>query len=95
MISTLYAADSDILLDVVSRICILAHAGMFIRKRFGMRCDQLGTRVTFGPMQKVAEELGTSLYEPFSVLTSNQYSDNLSRQQAYRCFACRVRKGSV
>lgn len=46
----------------------------------------------FGPRQKVAVELGTPLYEPASLLVDDQYYDNLSGQQAYKCFACRVMK---
>jgi hypothetical protein len=29
---------------------------------------------------------------PANLLTDDRYFDNLSGQQAYRCFACRVRK---
>ncbi|MEM9538186.1 MAG: molybdopterin-dependent oxidoreductase [Cyanobacteria bacterium P01_E01_bin.42] len=46
----------------------------------------------FGPKQEVALELGTPLYEPASVLIDDRYYDNLSGQQAYKCFACRVEK---
>ncbi len=46
----------------------------------------------FGPKQQVAQELGTPLYEPANLLTDDQYYDNLSGQQAYKCFACRVKK---
>ena len=31
-------------------------------------------------------------YEPANVLIDDRYFDNLSGQQAYKCFACRVRK---
>ena len=47
---------------------------------------------TFGPMQKMGEELGTPAYEPANLLTDDRYYDNLSGQQAYKCFACRIRK---
>jgi formate dehydrogenase (coenzyme F420) alpha subunit len=43
-------------------------------------------------MQKMAEELGTPDYEPANHLLDDRYYDNLSGQQAYKCFACRVRK---
>ena len=46
----------------------------------------------FGPMQKMSEELRTPSYEPANTLVSDRYYDNLSGQQAYKCFACRVRK---
>jgi formate dehydrogenase (coenzyme F420) alpha subunit len=46
----------------------------------------------FGPQQKVAIELGLPLYEPTNILVDDQYYDNLSGQQAYKCFACRVIK---
>lgn len=46
----------------------------------------------FGPQQQVATELGVPLYEPANLLVDDQYYDNLSGQQAYKCFACRVRK---
>jgi len=40
----------------------------------------------------MADELGTPRYEPANVLLDDRYFDNLSGQQAYKCFACRVRK---
>ncbi len=46
----------------------------------------------FGPQQKMAIELGTPLYKPTNLLVDDQYYDNLSGQQAYKCFACRIRK---
>ena len=46
----------------------------------------------FGPQQKMAIELGTPLYEPTNILVDDQYYDNLSGQQAYKCFACRISK---
>jgi formate dehydrogenase (coenzyme F420) alpha subunit len=58
----------------------------------GIREDTVFVPNTFGPMQKVADELSTPLYEPANVLTDDRYYDNLSGQQAYKCFACRVRK---
>ncbi|HEY2586890.1 MAG TPA: molybdopterin-dependent oxidoreductase [Tepidisphaeraceae bacterium] len=58
----------------------------------GIREDTIFVPNTFGPMQKVAEEFGDPLYEPANLLTDDRYFDNLSGQQAYKCFACRVRK---
>ena len=46
----------------------------------------------FGPQQKMAADLGTPLYEPVNLLIDEQYYDNLSGQQAYKCFACRIVK---
>jgi hypothetical protein len=40
----------------------------------------------------MADELGTPYYEPANFLVDDRYYDNLSGQQAYKCFACRVRK---
>ena len=40
----------------------------------------------------MADELGTPRYEPANVLADDRYFDNLYGQQAYKCFACRVRK---
>lgn len=46
----------------------------------------------FGSRQQVAAELGTPLYEPANLLVDDQHYDNLSGQQAYKCFACRIKK---
>jgi formate dehydrogenase (coenzyme F420) alpha subunit len=43
-------------------------------------------------MQKRADELSTPLDEPANGLTDDHFHDNLSGQQAYKCFAFRVRK---
>jgi formate dehydrogenase (coenzyme F420) alpha subunit len=58
----------------------------------GIREDTIFVPNTFGPMQKMAQELGTPDYEPANYLLDDRYYDNLSGQQAYKCFACRVRK---
>ena len=58
----------------------------------GIREDTIFVPNTFGPMQKLAEEFHDPLYEPANLLTDDRYFDNLSGQQAYKCFACRVRK---
>jgi anaerobic selenocysteine-containing dehydrogenase len=58
----------------------------------GIREDTIFVPNTFGPMQKMAGDLGTPLYEPANTLLDDRYFDNLSGQQAYKCFACRVRK---
>jgi anaerobic selenocysteine-containing dehydrogenase len=58
----------------------------------GIREDTIFVPNSFGPMQKMGEELGTPTYEPANLLIDDRYFDNLSGQQAYKCFACRVRK---
>jgi anaerobic selenocysteine-containing dehydrogenase len=58
----------------------------------GIREDTIFVPNSFGPMQKMGEELGTPTYEPANLLIDDRYYDNLSGQQAYKCFACRVRK---
>jgi anaerobic selenocysteine-containing dehydrogenase len=58
----------------------------------GIRDDTIFVPNTFGPMQKMAQELGAPEYEPANHLLDDRYYDNLSGQQAYKCFACRVRK---
>jgi anaerobic selenocysteine-containing dehydrogenase len=58
----------------------------------GIREDTIFVPNTFGPMQKVGEELGTPTYEPANTLVSDRYYDNLSGQQAYKCFACKIRR---
>lgn len=56
----------------------------------GIREDTIFVPNWFGPSQKIAEELGTPYYESANQLLSDRYYDNLSGQQAYKCFACRV-----
>jgi anaerobic selenocysteine-containing dehydrogenase len=58
----------------------------------GIREDTVFVPNTFGPAQRLADELGTPYYEPANLLTDDRYFDNLSGQQAYKCFACRIRK---
>ena len=58
----------------------------------GIREDTIFVPNTFGPLQKMAEELGTPYYEPANILLDDRFYDNLSGQQAYKCFACRVKK---
>lgn len=58
----------------------------------GIREDTIFVPHTFGPMQKMGQELGTPLYEAANILLDDKYFDNLSGQQAYKCFACRVKK---
>ncbi len=58
----------------------------------GIREDTIFVPISFGPAQKMAEELGTPYYESVNTLTDDRYFDNLSGQQAFKCFACRVRK---
>lgn len=58
----------------------------------GIREDTIYVPNTFGPSQKMAQELGTPLYQAANHLLDDRYFDNLSGQQAYKCFACRIRK---
>jgi len=60
----------------------------------GIREDTIFVPNSFGTVQRMAEELGAPLYEPANVLVDDRYYDNLSGQQAYKCFACRVRKAT-
>lgn len=57
-----------------------------------IRQDTIFVPNSFGYEQRVAEELGVPSYEPANVLVDDRYYDNLSGQQAYKCFACRIRK---
>jgi anaerobic selenocysteine-containing dehydrogenase len=58
----------------------------------GIREDTIFVPNTFGPMQKLAGEFGVPLYAAANTLQDDRSFDNLSGQQAYKCFACRVRK---
>jgi hypothetical protein len=58
----------------------------------GIRQDTIFVPSTFGPMQKMGEEFGVPMYDSANVLTDDRYFDNLSGQQAYKCFACRIRR---
>ena len=58
----------------------------------GIREDTIFVPISFGSAQSMADELGTPRYESVNSLTDDRYFDNLSGQQAYKCFACRVRK---
>jgi len=52
----------------------------------GILEDTIFVPYTFGPIQKMAEELGTPYYEAANILLDDRYYDNLSGQQAYKCF---------
>ena len=43
-------------------------------------------------LQQMADELGAPRYEAANTLLDDRYYDNLSGQQAYKCFACRIKK---
>jgi len=58
----------------------------------GIRKDTIFVPNGFGPAQKVAKEVGRPFYDPANILVDDRYFDNLSGQQAYKCFACRVSK---
>ena len=56
----------------------------------GIREDTVFVPNTFGPAQRLAGASGAPRYEPANTLPDDRYYDNLSGQQAYKCFACRV-----
>ncbi len=58
----------------------------------GIREDTIFVPNTFGPAQRVGDIFGAPRYEPANTLPDDGYYDNLSGQQAYKCFACRVTK---
>ncbi|MFF3000754.1 molybdopterin-dependent oxidoreductase [Streptomyces sp. NPDC057950] len=58
----------------------------------GIRKDTVFLPNTFGPAQKVADQFHDPRYEAANTLVDDRYYDNLSGQQAYKCFACRVSK---
>jgi anaerobic selenocysteine-containing dehydrogenase len=59
----------------------------------GIREDTIFVPNTFGPAQAEGDEFDLPRYEAANHLTDDRYFDNLSGQQAYKCFACRVKKG--
>ncbi|MFD4691587.1 molybdopterin-dependent oxidoreductase [Streptomyces sp. NPDC058463] len=58
----------------------------------GIREDTVFLPNAFGPAQDLAKQLGGATYEAANALVDDRYYDNLSGQQAYKCFACRVSK---
>jgi hypothetical protein len=48
---------------------------------------------TFGPLQKLAQELGVPEYEPANHLLDDRFFDNLSGQQAYIMLRLSSEKG--
>jgi len=58
----------------------------------GIRPDTVFVPNTFGPAQAAGDEFGLPRYEAANNLTDDRYFDNLSGQQAYKCFACRLKK---
>lgn len=61
----------------------------------GIREDTIFVPNWFGPLQLVADDLRTPKYDPVSRLISDEHFDNLSGQQAFKCFACRVRRADA
>ncbi|MEE2636548.1 MAG: molybdopterin-dependent oxidoreductase [Acidobacteriota bacterium] len=56
-----------------------------------MRPDTVFVPNGFGFAQRVGPDTGAQIYEdPANTLVDDRYYDNLSGQQAYKCFACRV-----
>ena len=58
----------------------------------GIREDTIFIPNSFGPAQAMGDEFGLPRYETANTLLDDRYFDNLSGQQAYKCFAVRVRK---
>jgi len=58
----------------------------------GIREDTIFVPNSFGPAQAMGDEFGEPRYETANTLLDDRYFDNLSGQQAYKCFACRVKK---
>jgi anaerobic selenocysteine-containing dehydrogenase len=58
----------------------------------GIREDTIFVPNSFGYAQEMGDEFGLPRYEPANILLDDRYFDNLSGQQAYKCFACRVKK---
>ncbi|RJQ77715.1 oxidoreductase [Pseudonocardiaceae bacterium YIM PH 21723] len=57
-----------------------------------IRPDTIFVPNSFGPVQQVGDRFGDPRYDAANTLVSDQLYDNLSGQQAYKCFACRIRK---
>jgi formate dehydrogenase (coenzyme F420) alpha subunit len=57
-----------------------------------IRPDTIFVPNTFGPAQKVGDIFGAPRYDAANTLVDDHFYDNLSGQQAYKCFACRVSK---
>jgi formate dehydrogenase (coenzyme F420) alpha subunit len=58
----------------------------------GIREDTIFVPNGFGPFQQIGAQFGDPEYQATNTLIDDRYYDNLSGQQAYKCFACRVRK---
>jgi anaerobic selenocysteine-containing dehydrogenase len=57
----------------------------------GIREDSVFVQNSFGPAQAAGDEFGVPRYAAANVLVDDANYDNLSGQQAYKCFACRVK----
>ncbi|MBA0050869.1 oxidoreductase [Streptomyces sp. AJS327] len=56
----------------------------------GIRRDTVFVPNTFGPAQKQGDLFDAPRYDAANTLPDDQLYDNLSGQQAFKCFACRV-----
>ncbi|MBP2326719.1 anaerobic selenocysteine-containing dehydrogenase [Kibdelosporangium banguiense] len=56
-----------------------------------IRPDTIYVPNTFGPAQQVGDIFGNPRYDAVNTLIDDHLYDNLSGQQAYKCFACRVK----
>ena len=59
-----------------------------------IRKDTIFIPNTFGPAQQVGDIFGDPRYQAVNTLLSDGYYDNLSGQQAYKCFAARISKSA-
>jgi hypothetical protein len=57
-----------------------------------IRPDTIYVPNTFGPAQRVGDIFGGIRYDATNALVDDGFYDNLSGQQAYKCFACRLVK---
>ncbi|WP_019815670.1 molybdopterin-containing oxidoreductase family protein [Saccharomonospora saliphila] len=57
----------------------------------GIREDTVFVPNGFGPLQRAGDLFRAPRYGAANTLVDDRYFDNLSGQQAYKCFACRVR----
>jgi anaerobic selenocysteine-containing dehydrogenase len=59
----------------------------------GIRPDTIFVPNGFGWEQVIGDSVGVPRYaEAANVLLDDRYFDTISGQQAYKCFACRIRK---
>jgi formate dehydrogenase (coenzyme F420) alpha subunit len=60
----------------------------------GIRPDTIFLPNTFGPAQRIGDIFVNPRYEAANTLLDDAFYDNLSGQQAYKCFACRINRAA-